>query len=77
LLSANFLKLVGIAFLIATPLAWYLMQEWLAGYQYRINIQWWVFVLAGGIAFLIALLTVSYQSLKAALSNPVKNLRTE
>jgi len=77
MLSANFLKLVGIAFLIATPLAWYFMQKWLSDYQYRINIEWWVFLLAGGIAFIISLLTVSYQSLKAALSNPVKNLRTE
>ena len=77
MLSANFLKLVGIAFLIATPLAWYFMQKWLSDYQYRISIEWWVFLVAGTIAFVISLLTVSYQSLKAALSNPVKNLRTE
>jgi putative ABC transport system permease protein len=77
MLSANFLKVVGIAFLIATPLAWYFMQKWLSDYQYRISIEWWVFLVAGTIAFVISLLTVSYQSLKAALSNPVKNLRTE
>jgi ABC-type antimicrobial peptide transport system permease subunit len=77
MLSANFLKLVLLAFVIATPIAWYMMSKWLSDYHYRISIHWSVFLLAGGIALLISLLTVSYQSLKAALSNPVKNLRTE
>lgn len=77
MLSANFLKLVFIAFIIASPLAWYFMTQWLNNYSYRIAIEWWVFFVAGAAAFLISLLTVSYQSLKAALSNPVKNLRTE
>jgi len=77
MLSANFLKLVLLAFVIATPIAWYMMSKWLSDYHYRISIHWTVFLIAGGIALLISLLTVSYQSLKAALSNPVKNLRTE
>lgn len=77
MLSANFIKLVLLAFLISTPIAWYFMNKWLLNYDYRINIEWWVFVLAGGAAIFISLLTVAYQSLKAALSNPVKNLRTE
>jgi len=77
LLTADFLKLVGIAFLIATPIAYYFMDRWLEGYTFRIEIQWWVFVLAGGFALVITLLTVGLQSLKSAVANPVKSLRTE
>lgn len=77
LLSTDFLKLVFIALLIASPLAYYLMQRWLADFAYRINMEWWMFVLAGLLAVGIALLTVSYQSIKAALMNPVKSLRSE
>ncbi|HQW84349.1 MAG TPA: ABC transporter permease [Ferruginibacter sp.] len=77
LLSKDFLKLVVIAFLIAAPIAWFAMNKWLQGYTYRINIQWWVFVLAGLLSVLIAIITVSFQAIKAALSNPVKSLRTE
>jgi ABC-type antimicrobial peptide transport system permease subunit len=77
MLSANFLKLVLISFAIATPISWYLMNQWLINYTYRINIEWWVFLLAGTMVFIIAIITVSYHSIKAAIANPVKNLRTE
>lgn len=77
LLSANFLKPVVIAMLIAFPVAWYIMNTWLQDFAYRINIDWWVFALTGLLIICIALLTVSYQSIKAAFSNPVKSLRTE
>jgi putative ABC transport system permease protein len=77
LLSKDFLKLVFISLLIAVPFAWWGMYKWLQDYPYRVSIQWWVFVLAGVMSILIALLTVSYESIKAALTNPVKNLRTE
>lgn len=77
LLSKDFLLLVLIAFLIATPLAWYGMHQWLQDFAYRINISWWVFLIAGAIALIIALFTVSFQAIKAAVSNPVKSLRTD
>jgi putative ABC transport system permease protein len=77
LFSKDFLKLVLIAFLIAAPLAWYTMNAWLQGFAYRIELSWWIFVLAGVISLAIALLTVSYQAVKAAVANPVKSLRTE
>ena len=77
LLSKDFLKLVIIAFLIASPVAWYAMHTWLESYSYRIGIEWWVFVCAGLLSILIAFATVSYQAIKAALANPVKSLRTE
>jgi putative ABC transport system permease protein len=77
LLSRDFLKLVLIAFLLAIPVAWYTMNQWLQNYAFRIQIGWWVFVLAGIFALFIALLTISYQALNAALANPVKSLRTE
>ena len=77
LLSSGFLKPVVIAMLIAFPVAWYIMNKWLRDFAYKINIDWWVFVLAGLLTICIALLTVSYQSIKAAFSNPVKSLRTE
>ncbi|HYF33522.1 MAG TPA: ABC transporter permease [Chitinophagaceae bacterium] len=77
LLSKDFLKLVLIAFIIASPLAWYFMHAWLQDFAYRVNIAWWVFALAGFLALSIAMLTVSFQAVKAALMNPVKSLRTE
>jgi predicted permease len=77
LLSADFLKLVGIAALIAFPVAWYTMEQWLAKYPYRVTIHYWVFALAGLAAMMIALLTISFQSVKAALMNPVKSLKAE
>lgn len=77
LLSKDFLKLVGLSAVIAFPVAWWIMHNWLQEYQYRITISWTVFAIAGGLALLIALLTISFQSVKASLANPVKSLRTE
>ncbi len=77
LLSIEFIKLVGIAFLIAAPIAWFFMNHWLEEFAYRIQMQWWMFTLAGGSALLISLLTVSFHAIKAAIVNPVKSLRTE
>lgn len=77
LLSKDFLKLVLIANGIAFPVAWWATNKWLQEYAYHINVDWWVFGLAGAAAILIALLTVSYQAIRAALINPVKSLRTE
>ncbi|MEM0992796.1 MAG: FtsX-like permease family protein [Bacteroidota bacterium] len=77
LLSKDFLLLVVIALLVASPLAYYFMDQWLDNYAYSIQIQWWFFVLAGGLVVGIAFLTVSFQSIKAALMNPVKSLRRE
>ncbi|MBC6997598.1 ABC transporter permease [Cytophaga sp. FL35] len=77
LLTKDFVKLVLIAFLIASPIAYLLMSRWLEGFTYRIEIEWWVFVLSGGFALIITLLTVGMQSLRSAVANPVKSLRTE
>ncbi|WP_020606313.1 ABC transporter permease [Spirosoma spitsbergense] len=77
LLSKDFLKLVGIAIIIGLPLAWYLTGQWLQNFAYHVDIAWWVFAGAGLLAIGIALLTVSFQSIKAALMNPVKSLRSE
>jgi ABC-type antimicrobial peptide transport system permease subunit len=77
LLSKEFVILVMIALLIATPVAWYAMNKWLLNYNYHIDIAWWVFLLSGLIAILITLVTVSFQSAKAALMNPIKSLRSE
>ncbi|MEM9674137.1 MAG: ABC transporter permease, partial [Bacteroidota bacterium] len=77
LLSKDFLVLVLIAFVIATPIAWYVLQQWLADFAYRTPMHWWVFALAGVVATFIAMLTVSIQSVKAAVSNPVDALRNE
>jgi putative ABC transport system permease protein len=76
-LSKEFLKPVAIAALIASPIAWWAMNNWLQDFAYKVSIQWWVFVIAGIAALLIALGTVSFQAIKAALMNPVKSLRTE
>jgi putative ABC transport system permease protein len=77
LLSKDFLKLVVVALVIASPLAWWAMHNWLEDFEYRVAIEWWVFASAGFISVLIALITVGYQAVKAATSNPVKSLRTE
>jgi putative ABC transport system permease protein len=77
LLSLDFIKLVGISIIIATPVAWYAMNKWLEDYAYRINISWITFFIAGLLAIGIALFTISFQSIKAAIANPVKSLRTE
>jgi len=77
LFSKEFIILIAIAFVIASPIAWYFMDDWLRDYPYRINLSWWIF-LAGGIgAIIIALITVSFQAIKAAIANPVRSLRTE
>jgi putative ABC transport system permease protein len=76
-MSKDFLRLVAIAFLIATPLAWYFMTKWLQDYAYRIRIHWWVFAITGLGALLFALATVSLQAIKTANTNPVKSLRNE
>ena len=77
LLSKDFLQLVVLSFLIATPIAWYAMHKWLQAFVYRIPLSWWMFALSGLIAVFIALFTVSFQAIKAALANPVKSLKTE
>jgi putative ABC transport system permease protein len=77
MLSKEFLKLIVIASLISFPITWYAMNKWLQDFAYRISIQWWVFLLAGFIAVLVAAITISFQSVKAALANPVKSLRNE
>lgn len=77
MLSTDFIKLVLISIVIASPIAWYAMNNWLKDFAYHINIQWWVFAVTGLLAIIIALLTVSYQSIRAALMNPVKSLRSE
>jgi putative ABC transport system permease protein len=77
LLSRDFVKLVLIANIIAWPVAWFAINKWLQGFAYRVDIQWWLFALAGGLVLLIALLTVSTQAIKAALANPVESLRYE
>ena len=77
LLAKNYLGTVAISFLLASPLAWYAMHQWLQDFSYRIDVQWWMPATAGGLVLLIALLTVSFQSVKAALANPVDSLRNE
>ncbi len=77
LLNRDFLILVGFSYLVAFPLAWWFMKDWLNNYEYRIQISWWIFVLAAFISVMIALITVSFQAIKAAVANPVKSLRTE
>jgi len=77
LLSKDFLKLVAIAIILSSPVAYYLMNKWLLDFAYRVNISWWIFIVAGGLALLIALVTVSFQAVKTAVANPVKSLRTE
>jgi len=77
LLSKDFLLLVGIAIAVASPIAWWLMSQWLQDFAYHINIGWWMFAASGILALLIALATVSFQAIKAALANPVKSLRAE
>ncbi len=77
LLSKDFLTLVGISFLIATPIAWWAMNKWLQGFNYRVSVTWWMFALAGLIAIFIAMFTVSFQAIKAAVANPTKSLKTE
>ncbi|MEP7231224.1 MAG: ABC transporter permease [Ginsengibacter sp.] len=77
LLSKDFLKLVALSCIVAFPLSWWMMNSWLLNYQYRIEISWWIFLAAGVTAIFIALITISFQAIKAAVANPVKSLRTE
>ena len=77
LLSKDFLKLVFISFVIAAPVAWLFMHQWLENFAYRINISWWIFVVAGITALFTALFTISFQAVRVAVANPVKSLRTE
>ena len=77
LLSKDFLKLVVVALVIAAPLAWYFMNKWLQDFAYRISIGWWVFIAAGGLAIIVAFITIAMQAVKAGVANPVKSLRTE
>ncbi len=76
-LSGEFIKLVLVAAVIALPLAWWALSQWLDGFAYHISIGWWVFAVTAAIALVIAVLTVSFQVIKAAIANPVKSLRTE
>jgi putative ABC transport system permease protein len=77
MLSKDFIRLIIIAILISLPIAWFSMQKWLQDFAYRVNIHWWILVIAGSLALLIAFITISFQSLKAANTNPVKSLRSE
>jgi putative ABC transport system permease protein len=77
MLSTDFLKLIIIASVLAFPIAWYAMSKWLQGFAFRTGISWWVFAISAGITLLIALITISFQSIKAALTNPVKSLKNE
>jgi putative ABC transport system permease protein len=77
LLSKDFIKLVIVAIVIASPVAWFVMHNWLQDFAYRVNMSWWIFFTAGMLAVLIALTTISFQAIKAAMANPVKSLRTE
>lgn len=77
ILFSDFIKLVGISILIASPIGWYAMNKWLEDFAYRINISWMIFFIAGALAIVIALITISFHAIKAAVANPVKNLRTE
>lgn len=77
LLTKDFLKLIGIAFIIATPIAWYATSQWLQDYVYRINLTIWTFLMAGTIALLIAVFTISFRTIQAAIKNPVESLKAE
>jgi putative ABC transport system permease protein len=77
LLSKDFIKLVIVAFVIASPIAWYVMHNWLRDFAYRINISWWIFIAAGMLSVVIALATISFQAIRTAMASPVKSLRTE
>jgi len=77
LLSKDFVWLVFISMLIATPVGWYFMNDWLQNFEYRATISWWIFAAAGSSALIVTLVTVSFQSIKAAMMNPIKSLRTE
>jgi ABC-type antimicrobial peptide transport system permease subunit len=77
LLTKDFLKLVALSWILSFPVAWWLMNDWLQDYQYRISIRWWILPAAGSMAVLIALIAISFHSVKAAVANPVSSLRNE
>jgi ABC-type antimicrobial peptide transport system permease subunit len=77
LLSADFVKLVMISIIVASPVAWWAMSKWLQNFNYHVSVEWWVFAAAGLGSIFIALITISSQAIKAALANPVKSLRSE
>jgi len=77
LLSRDFIKLILLSFLIAAPFAWWAMNGWLRSYQYRISVSWWIFAITFLLSVTIALVTISFQSVKAALMNPANSLRSE
>ena len=77
LFAQDFLKLIMIAFLIAAPIGWFAMRAWLQDFAYKVDISWWVFVLAGAGSLLVAIVTLSYEAFKTAIANPVKSLRSE
>jgi len=77
LISKDFIKLIALAVLISTPFAWWAMHKWLQSFAYRIEINWWIFALTGVLAIIIALITIGFQAIKAALANPVESLRAE
>ena len=77
LLCKDFVVLICIAILVASPVAWFVMNQWLEEFAYRLPIRWWIFAVAGATAIAIALLTVSVQAMKAAVANPAKSLRTD
>jgi len=76
-ITKDFLKLIVVSLVIASPIAWFAMQQWLENYTYRINIQWWIFAVAGLLSIFIALATIIFHVLRAAISNPVNSLRSE
>jgi putative ABC transport system permease protein len=77
LLSRDFLKLVVLAVVIASPIAWWAMHNWVQNFAYRINISWWMFAVAGALAVITAIITVSYHAIRAGIANPVESLRSE
>ena len=77
LISKDFVSLVVISIVIGSPLAWYLMDTWLQGFSYRTAMEWWTFIIAGSLCLILAIVTVGYQAIKAAMENPVKCLRME
>ena len=77
LITRDFLKLILVGIAIGTPISWYVMTKWLADYEYRINMPWWVFIITAVLIISISILTVSFESIKAAIVNPIKSLRTE
>jgi ABC-type antimicrobial peptide transport system permease subunit len=77
LLSKDFLKLVALGILIASPVAWYALHKWLEAFAYKINVGWWIFLFSGSLVVIIAFFTISFQSVRAALMNPAKSLRSE